>query len=61
LNEKIIPNLDDAKHKNLGKRTGTMDVSITNRIQKGERILFVEDTMKQIRKLAKENAKSKSL
>jgi hypothetical protein len=35
--------------KSLGKRTGTADVCITNRIQEtGERILGVKHTMKEI-------------
>ena len=47
---------------NLGKRTGTTDTSITNRIQriKGN-ILGVEDTVEEIDTSVKENAKSKKL
>ena len=45
---------------NLGKRTGTTDVSITNRIQEmEERISDVEDTIEESDISVKENAKSK--
>jgi restriction endonuclease len=44
----------------LGKRTGTKDASITNRIQKmEERIVGLEDTIKKIDTPVKENVKSK--
>jgi hypothetical protein len=47
---------------NLGKRKGTTDTSITNKIQriKGN-ILGVEDTVEEIDTSVKENAKSKKL
>jgi uncharacterized coiled-coil protein SlyX len=45
---------------NLGKRSGVMDASITNRIQEiEERISGVEDTIENIDTTVKENAKSK--
>jgi hypothetical protein len=45
---------------NLRKRTGTTDVSITNRIQEmEERISDVEDTIEESDISVKENAKSK--
>jgi len=45
---------------NLGKRTGTTDISITNRIQEmGETISGIEDTIEEIDVSVKENAKSK--
>jgi len=45
---------------NLGKRRGTTDASITNRIQEmEERISCREDTIEEIGALVKENAKSK--
>jgi uncharacterized coiled-coil protein SlyX len=45
---------------NLGKRTGTTDASITNRIQEmEERIPGTEDTIEEIDISVKENAKSK--
>jgi predicted nucleic acid-binding Zn-ribbon protein len=44
--------------KNLRKRTGTADTSITNRIQEmEERILGIEDTIEEIGTLVKENIK----
>ncbi|ERE73973.1 Transposase, L1 containing protein [Cricetulus griseus] len=44
----------------LGKRSGTTDVSITNRIQEmEERISGVEDTLAEIDSSTKENLKSK--
>jgi uncharacterized coiled-coil protein SlyX len=44
--------------KNLGKRSGITDVSITNRIQEiEERILGVEDTIKEIDTTVIENSK----
>ena len=43
---------------NLGKRTGTTDVRITNRIQEmGERISGTEDTIEDIDTSVKENTK----
>ena len=43
---------------NLGKRTGTTDISIINRIQEIEvRISGVEDTIENIDTTVKENAK----
>jgi hypothetical protein len=42
---------------NLGKRSGVIDASITNRIQ--ERILGIENTIENIGTAVKENAKSK--
>jgi hypothetical protein len=45
--------------KNLGKRTGNTDTSIINRMQRmEERISSTEDTIKDIVKPVKENAKS---
>jgi uncharacterized coiled-coil protein SlyX len=47
---------------NLEKRSGVIDVSITNRIQEIEvRISGAEDTIENIDKTVKENAKSKKL
>jgi methyl-accepting chemotaxis protein len=47
---------------NLGKRPGVIDASITNRIQEiEERIPGAKDTIENIDKIAKENAKSKKL
>ena len=47
---------------NLGKRSGVIDASITNRIQEiEERIWGAEDTIENIDKTVKENAKSKKL
>ena len=44
----------------LGKKTGTTDASITNRIQEiKERIRGVEDTIEYIDTIVKENAKCK--
>ena len=46
----------------LGKRSGVIDASITNRIQDiDERISGVEDTIENIDKTVKENAKCKRL
>ena len=48
--------------KNLRKRTGTADTSITNRIQEmEERILGIEDTIEDIDLLIRENTKCKEL
>ena len=45
---------------NLGKRSGVIDASITNRIQEIEdRISGAEDTIENIDPTVKENAKSK--
>jgi hypothetical protein len=45
---------------NLGKRTGTTDAIITNRIQEmEERISDIEDTVEEIDPPVKENAKCK--
>ena len=47
---------------NLGKRSGVIDTSIINRIQKiEERITGAEDTTETIDTTVKENAKSKKL
>ena len=47
---------------NLGKRSGVIDASITNRIQEIEkRISGAEDTIENIDTIMKENAKSKNL
>jgi uncharacterized coiled-coil protein SlyX len=47
---------------NLGKRSGVIDASITNRIQEIEvRISGAEDTIENIDTTVKENAKSKKL
>jgi predicted nucleic acid-binding Zn-ribbon protein len=47
---------------NLGKRSGVIDASITNRIQEiEERISGAENTIKNIDTTVKENAKSKKL
>jgi hypothetical protein len=47
---------------NLGKKSGTVDASITNRIQEiEERILGAEDTIENIDTIVKENAKCKKL
>jgi hypothetical protein len=48
------------KIENLGKISGVIDTSITNRIQEIEgRILGAEDTMENIDTIVKENAKHK--
>jgi restriction endonuclease len=45
---------------NLGKRTGTTDTNITNRVQEmEERLSGVEDMIEEIDTPAKENVKSK--
>jgi hypothetical protein len=50
------------KLENLGKRSGVIDASITNRIQEiEERISGVENTIENIVTTIKENAKSKKL
>ena len=47
---------------NLGKRSGVIDASITNRIQKmEEKISGAEDTIENIDTTVKENAKCKKL
>jgi uncharacterized coiled-coil protein SlyX len=47
---------------NLGKRSGAIDASITNRIQEiEERISGAEDTIENIDTTIKENAKCKKL
>jgi chromosome segregation ATPase len=47
---------------NLGKRSGIIDASITNRIQEiEEKILDAEDSIENIDTTLKENAKSKKL
>jgi hypothetical protein len=47
---------------NLGKRLGVIDARITNRVQKiEERISGVVDTIENIDKTVKENAKCKKL
>ena len=47
---------------NLGKRSGVIDVSITNRIWETEdRISGVEDTLEEIDTTVKENSKHKNL
>jgi prefoldin subunit 5 len=47
--------------KNLGKRAGVIDASITNRIQKiEERISGAEDTIENIDTIVKDNEKTKS-
>jgi predicted nucleic acid-binding Zn-ribbon protein len=47
---------------NLGKRSGVIDASITNRIQEIEkRISDAEETIENIDTIMKENAKSKNL
>ena len=47
---------------NLGKRSGVIDTSITNRIQEiEERILGAEDTIANIDTTVKENARCKKL
>jgi len=46
---------------NLGKRTGTTDTSIINRIQEiEERILGIEDTIEEFNTSVKENINVKS-
>lgn len=48
--------------KNLGKRTGTTDASITDRIQEvEEKISGIEDTIEGINTSIKEHAKCKKL
>ena len=48
--------------KNLGKRTGTTDINITNRIQEmEERISGAEVTIEDIDTTVKENTKCKKL
>ena len=50
------------KLENLGKRSGVIDASITNRIQKiEERISGAEDTIENIDITVKENGKSKNV
>ena len=50
------------KMKNLGKRSGITDVSISNRIQEiEERISGIEDTIEEIDTSVKENSKHKNL
>jgi hypothetical protein len=45
---------------NLGKRSGVIDINITNRIQEiEERISGAEDTLENINTIVKENAKCK--
>jgi predicted nucleic acid-binding Zn-ribbon protein len=52
----------DLEIENLGKRSGVIDASITNRIQEiEERISGAEDTIENIDTTVKENAKSKNL
>ena len=47
---------------NLGKKSGAIDASITNRIQKiEERISDTEDTIENIDTTIKENEKSKEI
>ena len=47
---------------NLGKKSGAVDASITNRIQKiEERISSTEDTIENIDTTIKENEKSKEI
>ena len=47
---------------NLGKRSGAIDTSITNRIQEmEERILGAEDSIENMETTIKENAKCKKL
>jgi hypothetical protein len=47
---------------NLGKRSGVIDASITNRIQEiEERISGVKDTIENIDTKVKENVRSKNL
>jgi chromosome segregation ATPase len=47
---------------NLGKQSGVIDASITNRIQEiEERISYAVDTIENIDTIGKENAKSKNL
>jgi uncharacterized coiled-coil protein SlyX len=47
---------------NLGKRSGVIDASITNRIQEiDKRISWAEDTIENIDTTVKEKAKSKKL
>ena len=47
---------------NLGKKSGAIDASITNRIQKiEERISSTEDTIENIDTTIKENEKSKEI
>ena len=47
---------------NLGKRSGVIDASITNRIQEIEEIISgAEDTIENIHTTVKENAKCKKI
>jgi predicted nucleic acid-binding Zn-ribbon protein len=47
---------------NLGKKSGTIDASITNRIQElEERITSAEDTIENIDTTSKENSKCKKI
>jgi uncharacterized coiled-coil protein SlyX len=47
---------------NLGKRSGSTDASITNRIQEiEEKISGIEDTIEDIDTVVKENTKNKML
>jgi hypothetical protein len=46
---------------NLGKRSGVIDITITNNIQEiEERIPGVEDIVEEIDKIVKENSKHKN-
>jgi methyl-accepting chemotaxis protein len=58
----VITKEDNLGVRNLGKRSGVIDASITNRIQKiEERISGSTDTIENIDKTVKENSKSKKL
>jgi hypothetical protein len=59
---KILQRETTLELKNLEKKSGVMDASITNRIQEiEERISGAEDTIENIGTTVKENAKSKTL
>jgi cell division protein FtsL len=52
----------DLEIENLGKRSGVIDASITNRIQEiEERISSAEDTIENIDTTVKENTKCKKI
>jgi TolA-binding protein len=57
---KKIPMKEILEIENLGKRTGTTDTSIINRIQEmEEKISSIEGTIEEINASFKENIKSK--
>ena len=59
--QKMVQDLKQKQKQYLGKRTGTTDTSIIDRIQKmeEERISGIEETIEEIDTPVKENAKYK--